>query len=221
MHSDCWYKKVCTNECESVCIRYTEMKYLTDNSNIPKVRQYPATLIPDDCDYDSFCKLKEIKDSILEFVKDGKNLYIASNNTGNGKTTWSIKLMMKYFDEVWAGNGLKVRGLFVHVPTLLLKLKNFQDPVSEEYKRNLMECDLVIWDEMGSVEISNYDYTNLLMFMENRLLNYKSNIFTSNSVTRQDLEGVVGSKLMSRIWNDSEIIILKGSDKRGFSSDNK
>ena len=196
------------------------MKYLVDNSGIPKSKQYPVLLEAQE-DYEQFIRLAEIKNNIFEFVNNRYNLYIASRNTGNGKTSWSIKLMLKYFDEVWAGNGLKIRGLFIHIPTLLLQLKNFSNPLPEEYKQNIMDVDLVIWDEIASTTISQYDYSNLLMFLENRLLNGKSNIYTSNSVSKESLEGIVGNKLASRIWNTSEIIEFRGKDKRGCITDNQ
>lgn len=218
---DCWYKNVCTQKCSAECVRYTEMKYLVDNSGIPSSHQYPIALEVDNIDYDKFMALAAIKNNILEFVQNGNNVYIASKNTGNGKTSWAIKLLLKYFDSIWAGNGLKIRGLFIHVPTLLLQLKNFNNPLSEEYKNNLMQADLIVWDEVASTSISNYDYSNLLMFLENRLLNNKSNIFTTNCTDKNDLEEIIGVKLASRVWNTSNIIILKGKDRRGISSDIK
>lgn len=218
---DCWYKNVCTQKCSAGCVRYTEMKYLVDNSGIPSSRQYPIALEVDNIDYDKFMALAAIKNNILEFVQNGNNVYIASKNTGNGKTSWAIKLLLKYFDSIWAGNGLKIRGLFIHVPTLLLQLKNFNSPLSEEYKNNLIQADLIVWDEIASTSISNYDYSNLLMFLENRLLNNKSNIFTTNCTDKNDLEEIIGVKLASRVWNTSNIILLKGKDRRGISSNIK
>lgn len=189
------------------------MKYLLDNSGIPKSRQYPQELIAD-VDLNAYRKLADIKSDIVDFVESGSNLFICSQNTGNGKTSWAIKLMLRYFNEIWAGNGFKVRGLFVNVPTLLLQLKNFDNPLPEEFKQHLMDVDLVIWDEIASTSISNYDYSNLLMFLDYRILNDKSNIFTSNAVTKDELEKNVGAKLSSRIWNTSEIIEFRGKDRR-------
>jgi len=217
----CWYKDVCTISCDPMaCLRFIEMKYLVDNSGIPASKQYPSILEAQE-DYDQFVRLAQIKKDMQNFVKQGRNLYITSRNTGNGKTSWAIKLMLKYFDMIWAGSGLKVRGLFIHVPTLLLQIKNFSNPLSEEYKKNIMDVDLVIWDEIACTTISQYDYSNLLMFLECRLLNGKSNIYTSNSISKEALEDVVGNKLASRIWNTSEIIEFRGKDKRGCITDNQ
>ena len=193
------------------------MKYLMENSGIPKSKQMPQTLIAD-VDLEKYTLLADIKSDIVEFVADGENLFICSKYTGNGKTSWAIKLMLKYFDEVWAGNGFKVRALFVNVPTLLLQLKNFKNPISEEYKKNLMNVDLVVWDEIASTNISNYDYSNLLMYIDYRILNDKSNIFTSNITSASELEKLVGAKLTSRIWNTSRVIEFKSKDRRSYDS---
>ena len=215
--SDCWYKNVCQKECSNSCIRYLEMKYLMENSNIPKVKQIPQTLTAPKCDIDAFRRLADIKNNIVDFVDCGCNFYIASNNTGNGKTSWAIKLMLKYFDEVWAGNGFRTRALFIHVPTFLLKCKDFnnKDQDFEDKKALLETVDLVVWDDIASTDVSAYDYSQLLMYIDNRLINERSNIFTGNYDNRERLEKRVGIKLTSRIWSDStEVIIFKGGDMR-------
>lgn len=218
--SKCWYEKVCKQNkskkyCANInsCIRYAEMNYLMDTSDIPTNRQFPDKLDASE-DYKSFCKLADIKDDIIDFVQSGNNLVITSGNTGNGKTSWAIKLLMKYFDSIWLGNGFRTRGKFVHIPTLLLQLKNFNSPVSDTYKDELMNCDLVVWDDLASVDATAYDYSQLLLFIDNRINNQKSNIFTTNQLSEEEMEERLGTRLASRIWNTSEIIIFKGKDRR-------
>ena len=214
--SRCWYEEVCTQKadmCYSTCIRYNEMAYMIDNSGIPKAKQRPIILDGGE-DYDVFAQLADIKDNIVEFVHDGNNIYLASERTGNGKTSWAIKLLLKYFDQIWAGNGFQVRGLFIHVPTLLMKLKNFDDPLSKSYKQQILECDLVVWDDIATTQISNYDYNNLLNFIDYRLAEEKSNIFTGNQTTKDNLENILGVRLASRVWNPSQVFIFKGKDRR-------
>lgn len=219
-NENCWYKNVCTYDSCMNCIRYSEMKYLMDNSGIPKNRQYPQALVAG-IDYDAFMQLSDIKDDIVTFVESGKNLYLCSENTGNGKTSWSIKLMLKYFDQVWAGNGFKERGLFIHVPTFLSKLKNFNDPLLASYKESVSNVDLICWDDIASTKLSEYDISQLLIFIDQRIVDGKANIFTGNIVTEQNLEKVLGSRLASRIWNTSEVIKLVGKDRRhGSLTDN-
>ena len=189
------------------------MKYLMDNSGIPKNRQYPQALIAG-VDYNAFVRLSDIKDNILEFVNSGQNLYLCSENTGNGKTSWSIKLMLKYFDCVWPGNGFTMRGLFIHVPTFLSKLKNFNDPLLTSYKESVSKVDLLCCDDIASTKLSEYDISQLLIFIDQRIVDGKANIFTGNITTEQNLEKVLGSRLASRIWNTGEIIKFAGKDRR-------
>lgn len=190
------------------------MKHLVEHSNIPESRQHPI-ILQAGVDYNAFCTLADFKDDIVNFVDSGCNLYITSDCTGNGKTTWAIKLMLKYFDEIWAGNGFRTRGLFVHVPTLLNQLKNFNNPLSEEYKHNLMECDLVVWDDIASTDMSAYDHSQLLSYVDQRIFNQKANIFTGNLPDFDVLSKAVGEKLASRIYRSSSVVEFKGKDRRG------
>ena len=75
--------------------------------------------------------------------------------------------------------GFQVRGMFIHTPTFLSQLKNFQNPLSEEYKYNVMNTDLIIWDDIATGKTSDYDYNQLLMYIDNRLLNKKERLVSS------------------------------------------
>lgn len=215
LNSECWYYKVCQmdNSCDS-CLRFIEMDYLMSHSGLPKSKQKPIPLIPERCDYDAFNELDNIKSNIVEFTENGDNLFIGGA-VGNGKTTWAIKILLKYFNEIWAGNGLRVRGVFVHVPTLLIKLKDFDNPMSQEYKDILLNADLIVWDEIGGVGMSNYDYSQLLVYIDQRVLNEKANIYTCNLVNARECEKYLGTRLTSRVWTNSKKVILTGRDKRG------
>ena len=82
-------------------------------------------------------------------------------------------------------------------------------------KNLLTDIDLVVWDDIASTDVSAYDYSQLLMYIDNRLLNGLSNIFTGNYADRGRLEKRVGMKLASRIWSDTtEVIIFEGGDMR-------
>ena len=217
---DCWYKNTCknynTNSCNNNCIRYSEMNYLITSSRIPKGNQFKNELIAQPTDLENFKFLNEIKKDISNFVNNGENLYIYSKNFGNGKTTWSIKIMQNYFNDIWLGNGFTQRGLFIHVPSFLTKFKeiiNKKDEEFEDMKKQLLEVDLVIWDDIAAGKLSDYDHTNLLTYIDQRKLNGKSNIYTGN-LNEQELVDAVGNRLTSRIWHDSIVVELFGKDRR-------
>ena len=184
------------------------------NSGVPDNLHHPIPLKPSKCDFEKFKRLAEIKDDIDEFVYKGKNLYICSNTVGNGKTSWALKLMYKYFSYTWR-DGIKTSALFINVPELLLKLKDFNNPVSEEYKKLIITVPLVIWDDIALKNVSNWDYMQLYVLINQRCERELSNIYTSNCTSFEKLAEYVGVKISSRIWtNSTEIIELEGIDRR-------
>ena len=212
MNEKCWYKEVCKNNQCTNCIRYSEMKYLMDNSGIPEKRQFPVTLTCDAIDREAFMELADIKSDIENFVNNGECLYITSDKTGNGKTSWAIKIMLKYFDCIWAGNGFRVRGYFVHVPTFLNMLKDFSNS-HNELKTIIENADLVVWDDIVAAKLSDNDLSQLLSFIDTRMYKQLSNIYTGNIDSREVFEQKLGARLTSRIWS-SNVIKLKGKDRR-------
>ena len=211
----CWYHNVCNYEyCSETCIRYLEMKYLMDNSYIPVKMQLPIKLEQTEINRLAVKRLDEIKQNINEFVQNGNSLFICSSVTGTGKTSSAIKLMLRYFNNIWSGNGFHIRGVFVHVPTLLNNLKNFDNGLSEDYKNSLIQADLVIWDDLASTALSKYDYAQLLVYLDARVLQGKANIFTSNLCNAKELLPLLGERLLSRSFGSSEVINLMGFDYR-------
>lgn len=216
--SKCWYEEVCrirreNGTCDTEhCIRFLEMAFLMENSGLPKARQFPLKMFCDDCDYEAFCQLSDLKDTIEKFIFNGDNLYICGRTTGNGKTSWAIKLLLKHFDNVWAGNGFRIRGCFKHVPTLLGTLKDFSKS-STGLRETLEKTDIVVWDDIASSDMSGYDNSNLLMLIDQRVLAGKANIFTGNLVDENDLKGALGNRLTSRILSGT-VIELMGKDRR-------
>lgn len=191
------------------------MKWQLDNSGLPKSKYAPISLSPQFNDRRAFDKLADIKNNIDEFVEQGKNLYICGRTPGNGKTSWAIKILQMYFYYVAEGNLLNVKGMFVSVPDLLLKMKDFNNPLSNEYKDNLKNCDLLILDDIAVTGISQFDYLQLFTLIDGRMLAGKSIIFTSNITDIKKLEDVIGERLASRIMGNSIIIEIKGGDMRG------
>lgn len=190
-----------------------------EHSGLPKAKQKPINLEPTTKhDIKQFDKLYQLKDNIYDFVANGNNLYITSEITGNGKTSWAIKLLHKYFEKVWEGNCLKVRGMFVHVPTFLLDVKNFKSPLNPEYIKYLKTCDLIVWDDIACEMLSNYDITQLTALIDGRILAEKSNIYTGNIVNEDDMKDILGDRLASRIYKASTVIELVGGDKRNDRS---
>lgn len=188
-----------------------------NSSGLPKNRQYKQQLIPPEQDFKAFVELQTIKEGIVDFVENGHNLYICSRNFGNGKTTWAVKLLQQYFNEVWAGNGFRVRGVFIHVPTFLFKIRDSisnKDAGFEKLRSNIVDADIVVWDDIAATKLSDYDHANLLTYIDQRTFAGKTNIYTGNLVDNS-IFAALGNRLASRVYNESRIIELVGLDKRG------
>lgn len=213
-NTDCWYINNCTDDC-SKCVVYPQMKWQFDNSGLPKSKYKPIHLRPQQSDIRAFNKLADIREDIDEFVEQGKNLYICGRIPGNGKTSWAIKMLQTYFHYVAEGNIFNVKGMFVSVPDLLLKLKDFNNSLDNAYKENLKSCDLLILDDIAVTGISQFDYLQLFTLIDSRMLAGKSIIFTSNVVDIKDLENIIGERLASRVFGNSIIVEIKGGDMRG------
>jgi DNA replication protein DnaC len=172
----------------------------------------------DGTDLDQFKQLAGIEQNICKFIEEGKNLYLHSANCGNGKSSWSLRLVEAYFNKIWARSEPKCRVLFISVPRFLLALKDNiteKNAYVEYVKENVLEADLVIWDDIAAKMGSEFELTHLLNIIDNRLALGKSNIYTSN-LNRQQLYTALGERLTSRIANMSIDIELFGSDKRNL-----
>lgn len=214
---DCWYKNGCNLEkpgCQKTCHRYLEMNYLIANCGMKNAHRYLKPLAPQNNEVDAYLRLKDIKDNIVSFVDAGKNLYITGNNVQTGKTSWSLKILYKYFDEIWAGNGFKVRGYFLYVPEFLSKARSFDYKDTPEYKaidKILKQADLIIWDDISSMQLTTMDQNILNLYIDKRFMEDKANIF--NGCYCEDLQSVLGAKLGNRLQTNCEVVKLVGTSR--------
>jgi DNA replication protein DnaC len=169
-------------------------------------------------DYEQFIRLQDIKKDIKNWVRNGDNLYLYSDNFGNGKTSWSIKLLLAYFNAVWAGNSFRRRGIFISVPEFLDRNREVMSNRDEEFvqlRNDILSCDLVVWDDITSTKLTDYNHGMLLNYIDARMVAYKSNIFTGNADSSK-LTEYLGGRLASRIWNTSELVRFSDVDKRSM-----
>lgn len=214
----CWYKEVCTmNDCSENCLRYRLMRSLFKQSRLPESLWLYKHLACASTDYKSFERLTEISIAMDKFIRSGKNLYIFSENCGNGKTSWAIRLMYSYFDRIWHKSCFDCKALFISVPKFLYQCKRSISQNVEGFEdlcNKISQVDLVIWDDIGEMAVSGYEHQILFQYIDDRINSGKSNIYTSN----RDYKGlidVLGDRLASRIYNCSEIVEFKEGDKRG------
>lgn len=207
-------------DCNSFCLKKYKLDKLYELallSDKQKVR-VNFQLDLDELDKDNFEYLSLIDKNILKFVNDGGNLYIYSSTTGNGKTSWSIRMIQSYFNKIWLKSPLKCRALFINVPRYLLAIKDNISQKSEyvqHIKENVLDADLVVWDEVGTKGLTQFEHENILNIINARVDAGKANIYTSN-LNNEELHLAVGDRLYSRIVILSDSVELVGSDKRAL-----
>lgn len=218
----CYMYEVCNHkDCDKdFCLRKYKMDSLYSAALMSESQKQHITLRVDEdgTDLEQFKQLAEIEKNIMSFVNEGKNLYLHSSNAGNGKSSWSIRLVEAYFNKIWARSDGSCKALFISVPRFLLALKdNISNKSSyiEYIKENVLEADLVIFDDLAAKMGSEFELTHLLSIIDNRIALGKANIYTSN-LNRQQLYTALGERLTSRVANMSIDIELFGSDKRNL-----
>lgn len=221
----CWFKAVCKYSDKSYCKEHLcplhhKMSYLCYYSLLSEKDKYPISLIPDadGTDLDKFIQLKEIQKNIFNFVNKGQNLLLYSANTGNGKTAWAKKLLLSYLNSIVLTSDYIPRCLFISVPKFLNELKENINKPSDYItyiKENINTVDLIIWDEIGVKNLSPWEHDLLFSYINNRIENGKSNIYTSNLVPEQ-LKQILGDRIYSRIIQLSTLIQFNGKDKRAL-----
>ena len=227
--NECWLKDKCrkyANEpqfCSNdiFCLRLFKINELYNKTLLSEHHKKYITLFPDKdgTDYDKFVQLKNIEDNIISFVLEGKNLYLHSSICGNGKTEWAVRLLKSYIEKIWYKSDLVCKALFINVPQYLLALKDSISTPSEYVnyvKFNIKDADIVVWDELGIKNCTQFEFENLLNMINSRIDMGKSNIYTSN-LKKEELLNRVGDRLYSRIINLSYDIELNGVDKRGLN----
>ena len=221
---NCEFNKNCklknSEYCNEFCERYVKLNYLFNASLIPEKALKPTSLYidSDGCDREAFEYLKSIQDNIVDCVDDGINLYLYSSTPGNGKTSWGLRLLKSYIYSIWHTSNLEPKAMFINVPRYLLELKaniSEKSEYIEHIKNHIMDCDLIIWDDIATKSATEFEHEHLLNMIDYRLYTKKSNIFTSN-ILPNDLDEMLGSRLASRIINESRLIQFNGKDKRGL-----
>ena len=199
---------------------------ILEHSLLPEYHWQESRLAPDDCDVRSYERLAKIRDNLDDFFSiDKNNLVICGENLGCGKTSWAVKLMLTYIEY----NAHRLAGyskeeidknfdiaLFISTVPFLVDIKQFSDnKEAQKIYQRAKNCELVIFDDIAAVNMSNYDYNILYALIETRVLAHYPSIFTTNCTSEEEMKKTLGPRLADRIWNTSTVIELKGKGFRG------
>lgn len=219
----CWLYDTCSHvDCEKgFCLKKYKLEQLYEASLLSEKQRKHLALYPDadGTDIDVFKKLAGISKDIVRFVDEGGNLFLYSDNCGCGKTSWAIRMIQTYFNQIWVRSDLTCRALFVHVPSFLNALKasiSAPNEYADYILQNIETADIIVWDDIADKIGSEYDLNKLLSFIDRRIALGKTNIYTSNIHGRKLVEAL-GERLASRIERFSISLEFKGGDKRSYA----
>lgn len=207
------HEEVCDRN--SPCSHNSEFLKILDHSGLPNLVGFNFNLSPFEIDREAFKYLANFRNNLEHHIDSGSNLLICGETTGNGKTTWAIKLLATYAgicSEYW--NEYQPI-YFIHVPTFITNLKlhiSIKMPEFEKMLVNLDKADLVVWDDACISDLTKYEFDTLLSFIDRRVLARLSNIYTSNLSLKQ-MKKVLDPRLYSRISGSHQVTFM-GPDWR-------
>lgn len=222
---ECWLYDKCNHvNCnKQFCLRKYKLNYLYTEALLSESQKKHAVLRvdADGTDLEEFKRLANIEKNIDVFVAEKQNLFIHSSQCGNGKSSWAVRMLTSYLDKIWPETALTCRVLFISVPTFLLASKDKISSKNEYFdhiKENYLNADIIVWDDIGNKEGTEYEINQILSMIDARLMLEKTNIFTSN-LNYNQMISALGERLASRICNKSIDIELHGADKRKLQTE--
>ena len=198
--------------------KLAKYKTVMNRSEMPKEYRKSINMKVQSVDKDAYSELSKIKDNITSFVNSGKNVLIHSKTVGCGKTTWACELAKQYvIDNIELNPSI----LYVNVPTLLNDIKISFDDI--EYKAKTIEIQkriktekLVIFDDIGVKDLSEYDKNIVYSWVNSRVVENKTSIYTTN-ISIDDIDKCMGERIADRILGYSKVIEFNGGSFRGVA----
>lgn len=202
-------------------LRLAVQQDLLEDSGLPEIYWEEVKMNVPDSDVGAYNRLVEVKDNIMSISEpnlDMKNLLICSNKTGNGKTSWAIKILQYFIFKSAQQYPNEENGFFVPVTEFVLASKEYDNYHRKKYwdMLNMIEKSrVVVFDDIGAGEYSRAEYMALLSAIEGRVFRKQYCIFTSNFTEKNNvIVKKLGERLADRVFETSEKIILNGDGVR-------
>ena len=207
-------------------LRQSAQLDLLEQSNIPQVYWDEIKLSIPEKDVKAYERLNEIKLDIVNLSEpslDVKNLLICSDKIGNGKTSWSLKILQYFIfksaQELYYQDKENSYGYFIPVVNFVSLSREYNESRRQRYydMMDMIErARVVVFDDIASMEYSRAELMALYEAIDGRLLRKQFCIFTTNFENKDDpiLSERLGKRLVDRIYCTSEKIILNGDGVR-------
>lgn len=159
--------------------------------------------------------IQHIKKSLYGFInsfdKQNNNLYIFGD-VGRGKTYLLNSIAKEILDRNYSVLYMTSSRLFKFLNDYNWAFEEARAKHQEQFDF-ILECDLLIIDDLGSEPSSKNDSANLFEVVNNRMIAGKPIIFSTN-FDETMLSEMYGDRIFSRIIGNSEVYEIFGEDLR-------
>lgn len=159
--------------------------------------------------------IQHIKKSLYGFINDfdkqNNNLYIFGD-VGRGKTYLLNSIAKEILDRNYSVLYMTSSKLFKFLNDYNWAFEEARAKHQEQFDF-ILECDLLIIDDLGSEPSSKNDSANLFEVVNNRMIAGKPIIFSTN-FDETMLSEMYGDRIFSRIIGNSEVYEIFGEDLR-------
>lgn len=141
------------------------------------------------------------------FNGTGPSVFMAGG-TGLGKTHLSLAIARRVIEK---GYGV----IYCSAPKIMEELANehFSSNTPKTTLNHLIECDLLIFDDLGTEQASKYTVTEIYNLFNTRML-YKRPTIVNTNLSLKELTAEYGKRLISRVAGDHVYFEFIGKDIR-------
>jgi len=218
----------CFDDCESgdncdqfKCNAFFNFTLYLAHSGIPagKVKYHDISSNLNKCSDKAKTYINNIIADPVTFVDNGMSLYLFGN-TGVGKTTIGIKILLNYLYHKCLSYipDNECRGMLVPVDELIEYHRlHKNDPDFADNINVILDCDLVVFDNIFATDYSKYGHEIVDNVLRHRVHNNKSNIYTSN-LTISD--AYKECQMLASLCRERSLPVeIKGKDNRDCNFD--
>lgn len=148
------------------------------------------------------------RDFVVSFEEEFKNLFIYGD-TGVGKTFLSNCIAKELIDRSHSVIYLSSFELF----DILAKSKFGKDADADQMNEHILDCDLLIIDDLGTELANSFTVSQLFLCLNERLLRRKSTVISTN-LSLESLVDIYSERTFSRITSNYIMLKLTGDDIR-------
>ncbi|MBR5485426.1 MAG: ATP-binding protein [Oscillospiraceae bacterium] len=160
-------------------------------------------------------RMKEIYDYCAEYINsfcESSESLLFMGSTGLGKTHLSLAIAEQVINR---GYGV----LYTSAQTMVSRLekekfqRSFDDDAEEPYRERIVDCDLLIIDDLGAEFLTQFAVSAINDIIDRRLVFGKPTIVTTN-LERSGIQERYGERLLSRVYGSYKAFRFFGKDIR-------